>query len=139
MATVEEKALRNREDKKVLVYFGKSPDKRDFYDKHIVIGNNKVLKNHTPSQFPFSEGEVVDKISMKEFFVTPKHLKDAEGVILINDVTKEKIVSELKAMFIHRYGTKLDGDPARYVPKRKSYKFEDCIEDLEFVLNHLKK
>jgi hypothetical protein len=128
MSTVEEKALRNREDKKVLVYFGKSPDNKDFYDKHIVIGNNKVVKNHTPSQFPFSEGEVVDKISMKEFFV-----------ILINDVTKEKIVSELKAMFIHRYGTKLDGDPARYVPKRKSYKFEDCIEDLEFVLNHLKK
>ena len=138
MSTVHEKVLRNREHRKVLLYFGEKPDTQQFYNAHIVVGNNIVIKNHAPAEFPFVEGDIVDKLSIREFFDDSKEKKDAEGIVDLNDVTKKKIVSELKASFISRYGTKLNDDMTGYVPKRKSYNLEDCLSDLEFVLNHLK-
>jgi hypothetical protein len=138
MSIVHEKVLRNREHKKVLVCFGKTnPATKEMHDAYIVVSNNKVIKNHAPTEFPFAEGEIVDKLSIKEFFDDSKEKKNAEGIIELNDVTKKKILSELRATFVSRYGTKLNDDMNAYVPKRKSYKLEDCMSDLEFVLNHL--
>lgn len=134
---IHEKVLRNREHRKVLVYFGEKPATRQLFDAHIIIGNNRVVKNHAPVEFPFVEDEIVDKLSMREFFDDPKEKKDAKGIVELNDVTKKKIVSELKATFISRYGTKLNDDMTAYVPKRQTYKLEDCLSDLEFILNHL--
>ena len=134
---IHEKVLRNIEHKKALIYFGNKPSTKDMYHAYIVVGNNVVVKNHAPSEFPFAEGEIVDKLSLKEFFDDPKEKKDAENIVHLNDVTKNKILSELRATFVSRYGTKLNDDMSAYVPKRKSYKLEYCMSDLEFVLNHL--
>lgn len=134
---VHEKVLRNREHRKVLIYFGDKPATKEMYNAHIVVGNNRVIKNHAPSEFPFVEDEIVDKLSIREFFDDPKEKKDAQGIVELNDVTKKKIVSDLRAAFVNRYGTKLNDDMTAYVPKRKSYSLEHCLSDLEFVLNHL--
>ena len=137
MSLVHEKVLRNREHRKVLVYFGDKPATKEMYNAHIVVGNNRVIKNHAPNEFPFVEDEIVDKLSIKEFFDDPKENKDAKGIVELNDVTKKKIISDLRANFISRYGTKLNDNMTAYIPKRKSYDIEHCLSDLEFVLNHL--
>jgi len=137
MSIIHEKVLRNREHRKVLVYFGDKPATEEMYGAHIIVGNNRVIKNHAPNEFPFVEDEIVDKLSIKEFFDDPKEKKDAKGIVELNDVTKKKIISDLRANFISRYGTKLNDNMTSYIPKRKSYDIEHCLSDLEFVLNHL--
>lgn len=55
----------------------------------------------------------------------------------LSEHQKSHIIKDLRYMFIKRYGTKLSKDMKSYIPKRKSYNYEDLMEDLKFVLNHI--
>lgn len=122
-------------DEKVFITSGNRTSVSMRYVRGVKVWIHDLVleKNHLPKLIKFDVGDKISRIEI-ESLVDNFEITEIQD---INNITKEKIISEIVKMHSSRYGVKLSKNKDNYVPKRNTYIVKDLVEDLKFTLNHL--